>query len=494
MRTINTIILISIIISTLLYAQNSNQTPGLETITLTDLMEKVQYLSSKDLEGRLAGSDGYNKAAGWASDKFKELGLKPANGDEYFQKLMVEYNEITGPCKLNLISNNEIVNQYKLGNDFVCRGFTGSDHITAPVVFCGYGISRPDIRYDDYENIDVKGKIVMVFKYNPRWNIDDKNWGTNYPREKSFTAAQHGAIGILFMSTPNDAPLQKTIGSILAGPGEQNESFPQLHVDLPAAEDFFVNSGYNLKELQSAIDSNKKPLSVNLNISAELEVHAKYFKQRETENVAALLEGSDPQLKNEYIVIGAHLDHVGSQADEIYFPGANDNASGSAGVLEIAEALSQADIKPKRSIIFVLFASEELGLNGARYFVNNSPVPIQNITAMMNMDCIASGDSIMIGGGGKAKNLWNLVKELDAENSNLMVANTWTGGGADASPFFERGIPTAYFVTTNGYEHLHYMTDTPKTLNQPLFENIVKLAYSTAYKLAMGEYQRENVE
>jgi hypothetical protein len=476
------------------YSQNKvNDIPGLSTISQKDLMETVEFLASKDLAGRMSGSEGYNKAAKYTADQLKELNLKPMGDNGYFQNFKVEYNEIYSPVKLNLI-NGDTKTEYKLGKDFVFRGFTGSGNIKAPVVFCGYGITKPEFGYDDYANVDVKGKIVLAFKHNPSWKIGGKDWGGNYPRYKASVAAKHGAVGILFVSTQNEKIPQKIIMSILEGEGEQNENFPQAHVDIPVAEKFLADTENNLSALQTKIDSVKAPFSFELKTSAEVEVHTKYFKEHNTMNVVGVLEGSDPSLKSEYLVVGAHLDHVGSEAGQIFAPGANDNASGSAAVLEIAEAFVKGKVKPKRSIIFVLFASEEIGLHGSKFFVNHSPVPLKNIVAMVNLDCIGCGDSIQVGNGKSAPTLWNIAKSIDSLSTKMMVDVTWNGGGADASPFHEKGIPVAYFVTTNGYEHLHYMTDTPETLNKELFEKITKLAYMAAYEVAEGRYTKESVK
>jgi len=384
--------------------------------------------------------------------------------------------------------------EYKLGKDFVCRDLTGSGHFTVPVVFCGYGLSQPEIGYDDYTSVDVSGKIVLVFKPNPKWKMNDtSNWGSGYPRDKAKTAAQHGAVGLLIVSPPNDPNPQKTILSVLDGKSEQNENVPQLHIDIPVADELLQESGFTLRNLQTKIDSNKNSFSFLLKSTVEIEVHARYTKEQPTMNVVGLLEGADPLLKNEYLVVGAHLDHVGSQADEIYAPGANDNASGSAAVLEMAKAFVNNSMKPKRSVIFVLFASEELGLIGSSYFINHTPIPIDKIVAMINLDCIGYGDSIQVGNGKSSPKLWNIARQLDSLNTKMMVQATWNGGGADAGPFHDKGIPAAYFVTTNSYAHLHYMTDTPETLNKSLFEKITKLAYLTAFEVANGDYNREEI-
>ena len=173
------------------------------------------------------------------------------------------------------------------------------------------------------------------------------------------------------------------------------------------------------------------------------------------------------------------------------FPGANDNASGSAGVIELAEAFQKSELKPRRSILFVLFASEEQGLFGAKHFVENTKIDSEKIVAMFNLDSIGSGDSIQVGNGKSSPELWSVARKIDKENFNLVVEDTWSGGGADLTPFYEIGIPGLYFVSKYSYDHLHLPTDTPETLNPELFESIVRLAYLTAREVADGNYNKE---
>jgi len=275
------------------------------------------------------------------------------------------------------------------------------------------------------------------------------------------------------------------------GEGTQQENFPQLHISLPLADELFINTKTTLKEIQKKIDSTKKPFSLNLNGTLEIEVNAKYKKEQQTMNIAGIIEGSDPELKNEYLIIGAHLDHVGEQADKLLFPGANDNASGSAAVLEIAKVYAKNQIKPKRSVIFVLFASEEQGMIGSEFFADHLPVPAEKIIAMFNLDCIGYGDSIQIGNGKSSPVLWYLARQTDSLYTNRMVELTWGGGGADASAFHNKSIPCLYFVSTNSYEHLHRPSDTYKTLNKKLFEKITQLAFLMSIQVANGYYKRE---
>jgi len=483
--TILTIVFISVFVN----AQNST---GLSEINKEDLLKNVKILTSPEFDGRLSGSEGYNKAAQFVANKFSELGLKPVGDEKYFQYLNVEYNKIESPAVFKAIVGADTIN-YEIGKDFVLRGFTGSNSFTLPVVFCGYGISRPDLKYDDYAGVNVKNKIVMVFKQNPKWKIDEKDWGTNYPREKSLVAKKHGARGILFISLPNDKDPQPLIGSVLHGDGEQPVDFPQIHISLISANQLLSRTGFTISDCQTKIDEKKNPLSMNLAIKAIVEVNARYEENAKTMNVVGMIEGSDPKLKNEFVIIGAHLDHVGSQAG-LLFPGANDNASGSAGVLEIAKAFVNGGLQPKRSVVFVLFASEEQGLNGSKHFVESWKKGYDKITAMINMDCIGYGDSIQVGNGKSAPKLWDIANQIDKTSFNSMVKRTWNGGGADATPFHEKGIPCLYFVTTNSYDHLHLPSDKVETLNPALYEKIVRLAHLTALEIANGNYVREEVK
>ena len=469
------------------YAQQVED--GLNSINCRELLEVVELLSSRDFDGRLSGSEGYNRAAGYVAERFAELELMPAGEDGYFQYLNVEYNRIDTPAVFYLL-NEKGKKLYVLGEDYVFRGFTGSADFRLPVVFCGYGISRPDIGFDEYENMNVKDKIVIVFKQNPKWKIGDNEWGNDSPREKSRVAFEHGAKGILFVSLQDDMWSRALIGSVAHGDGEQIEDIPQLHISSESADDFISATGYSVEQCRERIDRAQKPFSFITGNQAGIKVNARYVKNAKTMNVAGILEGNDPVLKDEYLIIGAHLDHVGSQAG-LLFPGANDNASGSAGLLEIAEAFQLSDLKPRRSILFVFFASEEQGLYGSKHFVENLNIEPESITAMFNLDCVGYGDSIQIGNGKSSPELWNLAKKIDKENSNLMVSETWSGGGADATPFHEKGIPCLYFASKYSYDHIHQPTDTPETLNPELYENLVRLAYLTAREVTNGNYKRE---
>ena len=454
-------------------------------------MKRIDFLASPAMEGRLAGSEGYDAAATYGATEFQKAGLKPYGDDNYFQYLNVEYNQVLPGEEFAVINSDGSEKKCELGKDYIYRGFTGSGNFTAPVVFCGYGIS--DSLYDDYYSVDVNGKVAMVFKYQPKWNIEKHVWQNGNPREKARIAFQHGAVGIMFVSFPNDEKPQVPIGSVISGSGEQNLNFPELHIDIHIADEILKGTGFTLKDLQTKIDSTKRSFCVPTENRVKIKVKTDYAKEKKTMNVVGLLEGKNEKLKNEYVIIGAHLDHVGGQGGKVYFPGANDNASGSAAVMEIAQAFAEGKIDNKRSIIFVLFTCEEQGLYGAKYMANHLPVKQEQVVAMMNMDCVGYGDSIQIGNGKSAPQLWQIAKQIDSTNDKMAIDATWNGGGADAAPFYEKGIPAIYFVTKNSYEHLHQLTDKPETLNQSLYREITNLAFLTVKEVAEGKYKREPV-
>ncbi|MCW8803891.1 MAG: hypothetical protein OQK57_05785, partial [Ignavibacteriaceae bacterium] len=307
----------TLFLAAVLFTFNSiiSQVPeaGLESINSKSLMQTVKTLCSDEFDGRLPGSEGYNKAAEFAAERFEQIGLSPDGDEKYFQYLNVEYNKIDPPVVLKAITSQKSVS-YELGQDFVFRGFTGSGNLTLPVAFCGYGISRPDLGYNDYENINVEDKVVIAFKQNPSWKINDEAWGQEYPREKSIIAYEHGAKGILFVSKPNDEKPQPLIGSMMHGEGEQLIDFPQLQVSFDVVNNLLSESGCLINDCQKKIDESKTPNSFKTENEVEIKVQTDYEKYAKTMNVVGLLEGSDPVLKNEYLIIGAHLDHVGSQA------------------------------------------------------------------------------------------------------------------------------------------------------------------------------------
>lgn len=452
----------------------------LKNNTKESLKEKIDKLCSTEFEGRLAGSEGYNKAAKYVEEFFDRIGLEPAFGNSYKQQFTVEYNKFIENPEVILRNKDEII-KLENGSDYVFRGFTGSGEIVSKIVFCGYGLRDSASGYNDFRDIDVKNKIVMIFKQAPAFANELGIKGGWMPREKANLVDELGGAGIILISKPNDDNPQEPIGSVYSGGGKYVENIPQVHISLEKAHFLFKNESISLSQIQKNIDSLKKPFSFELNSSAEMKVKTSYNPEAVTYNIAGLKRGTGES--ENLLVVGAHLDHIGKHGN-ITFYGANDNASGSAAVMEIADAIKNT--KTKSDILFVLFSAEESGLYGAKYFVKNYH-NIDNVTAMYNFDCIGFGDSLEIGGKGNAKDLYELAKMLDNKKDRILGVNSWEGGGADAQPFYDKGIKTLYFVTKNSYEHLHKITDLPKTLNLELYSSIVNLSTKIIKQTALAE-------
>ncbi|MDX9931122.1 MAG: M20/M25/M40 family metallo-hydrolase [Bacteroidales bacterium] len=449
------------------------------SVSTDSLMKHVNYFASPALNGRLPGTDGFLKAVQYSEYYFEQHELTQVLNDSWQQNIPIETNVIdsarvmieTGRDMLELIP----------GVDFSVRGYSGSGNVTAPVVFCGYGLDS-DV-YSDYRDIDVKGKIVLIFKSIPPFF---KSSMPDYSiRGATDAAYKHGAVAVIFVSQPNQNHPQEPIGSMMHGAGPMHADLPQIQISVEKAEYLMSNSGYSLKQLQTSIDSLKKPCSIAAKKQASVYVEANYNVNGKTTNIIAMLPGSDPVLKDEYIILGAHLDHVGAIGNTVYYPGANDNASGSVAVLELARIFSADRSKLKRSVIFVLFGSEEKGLDGSTYFVNNLPVPKEKIVAVFNMDCIGCGDSLMAGNGKSCPDLWNMAIGIAQQNKWAVSQRTWEGGGADLKPFYDAGIPGLYFVNTNAHQQLHLPSDTPEILNQPQFSRMVMWVEAVTRKLLM---------
>lgn len=454
-----------------------------QEVSINNLINHVNHLCSNEFEGRLPGTTAYDNAANYCVNYFQSIAIKPIvhksiNG--YFQNFALESNVIES-CNLILINKLGQKYELKLGTDYTCRGFTGSGKGIADVVFCGYGQAHDG--YNDYRGMDLKGKAVVIFKSNPPFESPDTSWGTFSIRRNVELAKKQGAVAVIFVSRPNVANPQKPIGSTSHGEGVQNIDIPQFQLDIPWVDTLLLGTRYPLSRLDNLIANLKMPFSLFTSSKIEYDVKANYTPDAKAYNILGFIEGSDPNLKSEYIVVSAHLDHVGKQGNVIY-PGANDNASGSAAVLEIARLISESKIKPARSIMFVLFTAEESGMDGSNFLALNLPVAKEKINVIFNMDCIAYGDSIQVGNGESYPNLWNRVKAIDEKQSKRMVEQTWKGGGADLTPFHLIGIPGLYFVSKNSYAHLHLPSDKPETLNQSTYKDLVQLVYLSVLEFA----------
>jgi hypothetical protein len=472
-------------------------------ITPSEIQIHINYLASDALKGRATGTPEADLTVKYLTNEFKHYGLKPLFGKSYKQEFTFTADvELT---KMNsIIFTSESKKQVlKLNDDFITASFSGNGKVTGELVFVGYGITAPKLKYDDYEGIDVKDKIVVVLRYNPEFD----NPHTQFEEYSSFRfkaalAKEKGAKGIIFINgfypELDSDNLMKFVYDRAAGV----KDFPVVHIKRNYIDEIFKSLNIDLKSTQKEISENKQPKSFALNkIKVELNTEVKQVNKTGY-NVAGILIGNDPVLKDEYIVIGAHHDHLGMGGDGSLYRGdtpqihngADDNASGTTGVLEIAQKLSSIKNKLKRSIIFIGFGGEELGLLGSNHFVNHSPVPTEKMIAMLNMDMIGrmnEDTSLIVYGTGTSKIWNNLLTEHNTYPFKLTF-NPEGYGPSDHSSFYSKAIPVLFFFTGTHSDY-HRPSDDADKINAIGQEQILKYVYSIVSSIDQSESKPEYV-
>ncbi len=384
--------------------QSASVTKALSEFNPGVFRAHMAFLADDLLEGRGTGTRGYDIAAKYVATMFESYGLKPAEDkDSFFQR--VPFRELTvQPDQCEFVVKREGGEQtLKWGDDYLMRAheLSPNTNVEAPVVFVGYGITAPGRNYDDYAGVDARGKIVAYLAGAPASFPSEFGAHMSSGREKSRNAVAHGAIGTISLMTPQYSKTlpwdRVVIGAAFPalrwiGPdGQPNDSFPQIRgsavLSLAASEAFFRGAPKNYSEVIEEAKANKlrgfdMPFSVRLHVVGK-------HRQIESWNVAAVLPGSDPKLKNEYVVYTAHIDHLGVgtpiKGDAIY-NGAADNASGTAALIEIAQVFSRLPKAPARSIVFLGVTGEEKGLLGSDYYAHFPTISRDAMVANINMD------------------------------------------------------------------------------------------------------------
>jgi hypothetical protein len=455
-----------------------NSIQPLEAYTITKI------LSSEKFAGRLTGHEGYTAAAKWAAAKFKEWGLKPYSREQgYLQAypspyVIVEKAEMTLFLEEKAENSKELaVKEIKLQleKDFLPLFFSAGGEHSGEAVFAGWGISAPDLGYDDYAGLEVKGKFVFCFRGTP--DPADKRYEPyDHHRFRMKTAKEKGALGLIYIyeepvSNPN---------------GDWIEGFTPAMVSEKIADMILKEKSTISAELKKDLLTYKKPLSFPLRAKVSLKVEAKNFPNGIGYNVIGYVEGSDKKLKKECLVIGGHFDHNGLQLG-LLFPGADDNASGSAAVMEIAEAFSKLGKKPKRSVVFALFGGEEKGLQGSDYFVGRIPPSFEKVDAMFNFDMVGEGDATGIAYSADFPELKAILEEADQHVKTLREAYPIRGVGvrsSDFGPFYQKGIPCVSFHSNGPHLYYHQTRDTIYRINPDILSDVARLAFLSAFARA----------
>ncbi len=491
------------------FAQANIPQEGLDAIKTDELLSHVTYLASDELRGRDTPSEGLDTSAAFIADYFKQCGLAEvpeANG--YYQYFPLLRTRLSGEQRMMLKIKGEPV-EYKVKNDFVPLHLTANREVNAPVVFVGYGITANEYDYDDYANVDVKGKIVLAFTHEPQerdtTSVFDGASMTDHSKlvNKVLNAIDHGAVGFIYVTDPlhrfrrppnmwpslmRNAPADAI--PLTLGEKEENK-IVVVRIGRDLAHDLMSTSGKTMKEIHQKIDESLTPQSFELpGIDASILTHLDGDKTM-TQNVLGFWEGADPELKNEIVVVGGHYDHLGATSDTVIYNGADDNASGTAGVMGVAKAFTSCDTRPKRSILFMAFAGEEKGLFGSRYYASTEPLfPTENTVAMINLDMISRNDTsaVEVYGSKRSPDLASIFLEVneiidlkyDFKDDRRM------SGGSDHMSFHRKKVPYLFFIT-GLHKDYHKPTDTVDKILPEKMAKITKATFGCAWEIANME-------
>ncbi len=441
-------------------------TPAVDTnpeITSTEFLNHIKYLSSDDLKGRRSGSPEDKVSRDYIAAQFKAAGIQPLNPNgSYFQKYQFVQS-------LELGKDNQLAigdKSYTVDTDFTPLGFSSSGDLTADAVYVGYGFDIGDsLNWHDYDGVETDGKWVVILRGGPDEEEAHSAFDMHLAlRKKTLVARDHGAAGVIFVSQPDDDELIKLrYDQSFSGAG-----LPVIHVSKATAATLLAPLGKSVSGLMDELNSTRSPHSADLGVSVHANVNLVQHKA-DAANVVGIVPGNDPALKNQYVIIGAHFDHLGfggpgsgSLAPDTVaiHNGADDNASGTSGVIEAGEYLAAHRDELKRSIVLMCFDGEELGLLGSKHFSEHPLVDLKQVDLMINMDMVGrcSDNKLTIGGVGTSPDFEVYMGEFNrAYNFNIGYSKEGFGPSDHAS-FYTKDIPVLFFFTGT-HEDYHKPSD-----------------------------------
>jgi Peptidase family M28/PA domain len=537
-RSITILAVVTVVSAVQAQDRAADVAPGNPSIRQEELQADLSFLASDALQGRLTGTTGNELAMEFIRARFERLGLKPVASDgSFFQSYELMTNALG--------TSNEVTAQVAgksvrstLGDDFYPHRFSDSGHVEGPLVFAGFGIASPEDAYDDYRGADLSGRVALVLDHAPGETGAGRSRKTMFetevatPLQKTLAAQAHGAVAILFVTDVHNHPStggslgSETASAWPAGTPRierytlaawtRRVRIPALEISREFASALLRPTGRSLAELARAAESTtgRTPVPVpDVRVNVSTSVLRTVVPDR---NVVAALEGSDPRLRDEWVIVGAHLDHDGADGTTI-FNGADDNGSGVAGLLEIAEAYAiaaEAGRRPRRGLLFAAWNSEERGLLGAWAYVEEPLVPLDRTLAVLNMDMIGRNEDVPtntdyrfrgleVQSARSNENAVNLLgysyapelsDEVTRANTALRleikrryddtVANLIRR--SDQWPFLQRGIPAVWFFTGLHLDY-HSPADRPDKINYAKLARVVRLVHQTSWLLAERE-------
>lgn len=458
---------------------NEDEQALISQLSVERMMETVERLCADDFAGRRAGSPEHYAVADYMVQRFEDAGLQAMDADNlhgYKQPLTMRYALIRSKKDIKATlayaaSDGRGLTQ----KEFAYRNFNGAGglDLRSEVVFVGHGITDPS-GYDDYSGIDVTGKIVMWLPGRPKGvslacPVTDAH--------KIMTAYQNGAVACL-MYKPAGAKDEKGTNIGLSG---AIADFPYIAVDERIASDLFATTGYDIARLTA--DPGKRlglhGTDIRLKVTHVCDPH------RPTYNVVGVIPGTDPKVSDEVVVMGAHYDHLGTDEQGNVFRGADDNASGTAAILEIAEVIRCSGLKPRRTIVFTSWTAEEAGIIGSNHFVADMPFSPANVKSYFNLDMVGVGTpGLFMTTGASAypehyQHLASAGRSLGYELKADMIPGT-----SDHLAFARKRIPNSLIHSFGEHPHYHTIRDTPANLNRKVLESAARLALLAVWRAA----------
>lgn len=487
-------------------AESTVEPVSVAPIRVEDLRRRLERLADDAMEGRATATEGARRAGAFLAAEMARIGLEPAGTDGYFQAFPVARPRL-GDGNVLRVEGGGTAEAFDVETAWTPFSLSRSADVAGPLVFAGYGITAPARRWtdaegntvegwDDYADVDVEGRVVLVLRKDPGWN-DTRHASF---AAKLANAAKHGAAALLLVNdrasargddviTPWNAPVGGAAGS---GPipfafVKRRTAAALLGTDpedLGTRERALLDRGPR----SEVLDGRRVRLAVDLDTKATVQGR----------NVVGCLRGTDTDLSNEILVVGAHYDHVGyghfgsrGGRGRIH-PGADDNASGTAALLEVAEHLASPEHRPRRTVLFAAFSGEEIGLVGSRHFVAHPPVPLDRIVLMANLDMVGRSRErrVSVGGVGTARGLEAVVQSAN-EGIGLSLS-TWASGNApaDSVVFFRKQIPVLFFFT-GLHDDYHRPTDTPDKIVYPAYRDVTRLVAETVKRVADADRRLE---
>ncbi len=457
---------------------------AMHSISSHDLLDYVKIQCDDKYQGRLTGTKEYQECAEWLAGELSGWGIEPAGDNgSWFQWFNIPYTLVLPDCGLTLHmplkKEGAILKQYKYITEYMPGSTSGNGEITSEVVYAGYGITAPELDYDDYKGIDVKGKIILIERESP---IDPSAgaekfnpwYEYSFHQHKLANAIKHGAAGMIYNYGPIGNPNN-----------DYYENFIYVHVGDTVVRDIFAGTGFDHRNVVKEINSTLKPHSFNTKKVVTVKMSTQHFPDGKGSNIIGLIRGSDPVLKDEVIIIGAHLDHLGKCYDII--PGANDNASAVAVMMGLAKALSVNKIPLKRSVMFIAFGSEEQALVGSKAYLSNPSTPLDK-SVLLNMDGVGIGHSIAASAGKNYPVLWSFIEDANNEYIHRPLRTSYSSNlgrpRLDAARFMSAGVPSLSFSTYGSVNYYHVPLDNLDIIKPEIMEDLCQLLFVSVVRMA----------